>query len=540
MKKRLFSLVLAFALCIGLTVPVLATQTPSVIWLDEGLTVMDYTVRENLLPVRNTNWKYGFVDTTGKLVVPLKFDDAGEFSEGLARVQDRSDEFLWGYTDKTGKLVIPYRYTFAGDFFEGLAPVAGYVEAENGMRSLKWGFIDKTGKTIIPLQYEQANGFSEGLAAVKNGDRWGYIDITGKEVIPCTFYSAQSFVDGMAAVMFVMDPPYSWGYIDKVGEFTITPHLVCFDVSSFYYGADLAIIRNGNNGIFKNGFINKYGMIAIQQVYDNASPFIEGYAAVEKNGSWGFIDEKGNLVIPLEYSKASQFFDGLAAVKKDGKAGYIGKNGEIVIPLEYDETYAFTNGIAVVKKDGRYGLLTLSNTASTNPTVGGFTDVKSNDYYADAVLWAVEKKITSGTSATTFSPGATCSKAQILTFLWRANGSPESTAANPFTDIKTTDYYYRAALWATEKGLVSGSTFGANTDCTRAMTVEYLWKAVGSPATSSKASFTDVPVNADYAQAVAWAVENGITSGTGGGNFSPSATCTRGQIVTFLHRAMGK
>ena len=426
------------------------------------------------------------------------------------------------------------------DFFEGLAPVAGYVEAENGMRSLKWGFIDKTGKTIIPLQYEQANGFSEGLAAVKNGDRWGYIDITGKEVIPCTFYSAQSFVDGMAAVMFVMDPPYSWGYIDKVGEFTITPHLVCFDVSSFYYGADLAIIRNGNNGIFKNGFINKYGMIAIQQVYDNASPFIEGYAAVEKNGSWGFIDEKGNVVIPLEYSKASQFFDGLAAVKKDGKAGYIGKNGEIVIPLEYDETYAFTNGIAVVKKDGRYGLLTLSNTASTNPTVGGFTDVKSNDYYADAVLWAVEKKITSGTSATTFSPGATCSKAQILTFLWRANGSPESTAANPFTDIKTTDYYYRAALWATEKGLVSGSTFGANTDCTRAMTVEYLWKVAGSPTPSAKASFTDVPANADYAQAVAWAVENKITSGTGGGNFSPAATCTRGQIVTFLYRAMGK
>ena len=340
--------------------------------------------------------------------------------------------------------------------------------------------------------------------------------------------------------MFVMDPPYSWGYIDKVGEFTITPHLVCFDVSSFYYGADLAIIRNGNNGIFKNGFINKYGMIAIQQVYDNASPFIEGYAAVEKNGSWGFIDEKGNVVIPLEYSKASQFFDGLAAVKKDGKAGYIGKNGEIVIPLEYDETYAFTNGIAVVKKDGRYGLLTLSNTASTNPTVGGFTDVKSNDYFADAVLWAVEKKITSGTSATTFSPGATCSKAQILTFLWRANGSPESTAANPFTDIKTTDYYYRAALWATEKGLVSGSTFGANTDCTRAMTVEYLWKVAGSPTPSAKASFTDVPANADYAQAVAWAVENKITSGTGGGNFSPAATCTRGQIVTFLYRAMGK
>ena len=166
--------------------------------------------------------------------------------------------------------------------------------------------------------------------------------------------------------------------------------------------------------------------------------------------------------------------------------------------------------------------------------------LKASDYFADAVRWAVEKDITSGTSKTTFSPGATCSKAQILTFLWRANGAPEPTAANPFTDIKPADYFYKAALWAAEKGLVSGSTFGPNIDCARAMTMEYMWKAAGSPTPAGKADFTDVPANADYAQAVAWAVENKITSGTGGSNFSPAATCTRGQIVTFLHRAMGK
>ena len=166
--------------------------------------------------------------------------------------------------------------------------------------------------------------------------------------------------------------------------------------------------------------------------------------------------------------------------------------------------------------------------------------LKASDYFADAVRWAVEKDITSGTSKTTFSPGATCSKAQILTFLWRANGAPEPTAVNPFTDIKPADYFYKAALWAAEKGLVSGSAFGANTNCTRAMTVEYLWKVAGSPTPSANASFTDIPANADYAQAVAWAVENKITSGTGGGKFSPAATCTRGQIVTFLYRAMGK
>lgn len=176
----------------------------------------------------------------------------------------------------------------------------------------------------------------------------------------------------------------------------------------------------------------------------------------------------------------------------------------------------------------------------SNTDAVGFADVAANAYYAAPVGWAVENKITSGTSATTFSPDATCNRAQILSFLWRANGSPEPTAANPFTDIKTTDYFYKAALWAAEKGMVSGSTFSANTDCTRASTMEYMWKAAGSPTPTSKASFTDVPANADYAQAVAWAVENEVTSGTGNNQFSPAATCTRGQIMTFLFRAMGK
>ena len=173
-------------------------------------------------------------------------------------------------------------------------------------------------------------------------------------------------------------------------------------------------------------------------------------------------------------------------------------------------------------------------------TVGGFVDVKESDYFADAVLWAVEKNITSGTSKTTFSPNNTCSNAEILTFLWRANSSPEPTNDNPFTDIKAADYFYKAALWAAEKGIVSGPVFSANTDCTRAMTMEYMWKAAGSPAPAGTVDFSDVPADSGYAQAVAWAVEQNITSGTGGGNFSPAATCTRGQIVTFLHRAMGK
>lgn len=168
-------------------------------------------------------------------------------------------------------------------------------------------------------------------------------------------------------------------------------------------------------------------------------------------------------------------------------------------------------------------------TQPTVTTVGGFTDVKTGDYFADPVLWAVEKKITAGTSATTFAPNATCTQSQILTFLWRAKGEPKPTGT-----VSGTQYYATAAQWAKEQGLTDN--FSAEADCTRAMVVTYLWKLAGSPKTGTS-NFTDVSANADYAQAVAWAVEQGITSGTGNGQFSPASACTRGQIVTFLYRA---
>ncbi len=168
-----------------------------------------------------------------------------------------------------------------------------------------------------------------------------------------------------------------------------------------------------------------------------------------------------------------------------------------------------------------------------------FYDVPSNAYYADAVRWAVSNGITSGTSSTTFSPHQTCTVAQILSFLYRANGSPRVTGSNPFTDVRTSDYYYEAALWAYQKGMVSGSALRPFAPCTRASTMEFMWKAAGSPAVSGNRRFDDVSVNASYARAVAWATEQKITSGTSSTTFSPNNICTRGQIVTFLYRAMG-
>ncbi len=191
-------------------------------------------------------------------------------------------------------------------------------------------------------------------------------------------------------------------------------------------------------------------------------------------------------------------------------------------------------------KDWRCVILVEGNaTQPTVTTVGGFTDVKTGDFFAEPVKWAVEKGITEGTSETTFSPAADCYTAQILSFLWRANGSPKPTGSNPFTDVKSSDFYADAAIWAYEKGMVSGTTFGGNTLCTRSMAVMYMWKAAGSPSAKA-ASFADVPAGADYAQAVAWAVEQEITSGTSATTFSPDDICTRGQIVSFLYRGLAK
>ena len=171
-----------------------------------------------------------------------------------------------------------------------------------------------------------------------------------------------------------------------------------------------------------------------------------------------------------------------------------------------------------------------------------FTDVPAGSYYEDAVVWAVEKGITSGTSAVTFDPNGNCTRAQAVNFLWRASGSPApKTKVMPFTDVPSGSYYYDAVLWAMEQGITKGTSdtaFSPNASCTRAQIVTFLWRANGSPAVSGNSAFTDVASDAYYAAAVAWAEKNGVTGGIGNGLFGSNNNCTRAQIVTFLYRAM--
>jgi len=176
------------------------------------------------------------------------------------------------------------------------------------------------------------------------------------------------------------------------------------------------------------------------------------------------------------------------------------------------------------------------------PAPSVFTDIPADTYYSDAVAWAVENDITKGTSATTFSPYAPCTRAQVMTFLWRAAGSPKpSGKVNPFTDLSLGSYYSDAVLWAIENGITSGtgdgSTFSPDASCSRAQIVTFLWRTQKTPAYDATAVFSDVAANSYYGPAVQWAVENEITNGTGDGStFSPNLNCTRSQIVTFLWR----
>ena len=174
-----------------------------------------------------------------------------------------------------------------------------------------------------------------------------------------------------------------------------------------------------------------------------------------------------------------------------------------------------------------------------NTMLNFFTDVHAEDYYYDAVLWAAQKGITGGMSDTLFAPNAACTRAQIVTFLWRAAGSPEPKTLSSFADVPTDAYYAKAVAWAVENGITEGTsdtTFAPGTICTRAQGAALLYRAAGSPAVSGSAAFTDVPADAYYADAAAWAEQKGITGGIGNGLFGPHNNCTRAQIVTFLYR----
>ena len=193
--------------------------------------------------------------------------------------------------------------------------------------------------------------------------------------------------------------------------------------------------------------------------------------------------------------------------------------------------------IVVIEENGLYGYMKLDVDVVINP----FEDVQVGKFYFEPVLWAVENEITNGISATKFAPDNNCNRAQVVTFLHRSQGKPvPGSVQSAFSDVQIGKFYTDAVAWAVEKGVTNGmgdGTFGVDRTCTRGQVVTFLWRAAGSPAPkSTEHPFTDLNPQAFYYNAVLWAVENGITNGTTATTFGPEGTCTRGQIVTFLYR----
>lgn len=252
------------------------------------------------------------------------------------------------------------------------------------------------------------------------------------------------------------------------------------------------------------------------------------------------VEETKNGEIEVSPSRASK--GTTVTITVDPDAGYeldtltiLDKNGkEVELTKKSDTKYTFKMPSGKVTVEAAFAEIEVFE----NP----FVDVADGVYYYDAVLWAAENGITGGTSATTFSPSAACTRAQTVTFLWRAAGSPEPETTNmPFTDVVEGSYYYDAVLWAVENGITSGTsatTFSPDATVTRAQNVTFLWRWAESPAAEQASSFADVAADAYYHDAVAWAAEEGITSGTSATTFSPNDPCLRSQIVTFLYRYM--
>ena len=287
----------------------------------------------------------------------------------------------------------------------------------------------------------------------------------------------------------------------------------------------------------------------IQFTVTGLSPISVGWTAPQSTGGGGggsgsstytvTVDSAKNGTVKADRTSASKGTTVTLTVKPN--SGYelddltvTDKNGDTVkLTRKSDTQYTFTMPASKVTVEASFTEI------EEQPAVS-FVDVSTSAYYYDAVAWAVENGVTSGTSATTFSPDAACTRAQAVTFLWRAAGSPApKSSVNPFADVSASAYYYDAVLWAVEQGITAGTsatTFSPDATCTRGQIVTFLYRADGT-ATTSNNPFTDVADNAYYAGAVKWAVAEGVTAGTSATTFSPDASCTRAQIVTFLYRA---
>ena len=542
MRKKALSLALALVLCLGLTVPAFAAELKIVevpVPAVEGYENEDYDTgefREGLAPFMTTKG-VGFIDWTGKVVIPAEYETVWNFSEGFARV--KKNEKI-GYIDKAGKELTPLQYDAAGDFSNGMAAV------EKGG---KWGFIDKTGKEVIPCAYDDCYSFFQGLAAVKKGGKWGFIDKTGKEAVPFEYDEASRFAQGLAPVK----KGVKWGFIDKTGETVID---FAYDGAGMFVNG-LARVEQGG----KYGFVDKTGELAIPCTFEWVLNFSEGLAPIRQNGKGGCIDTTGKIVIPCsKYTYIAPFSEGFAAVNVFGPQnlwGFIDKTGkEVVEPKLYTE-----NGV-------KYGIFGWPGSESTfhdgSTPISRFLNEGSEDNFVPMVYfkltvdakvsdWAREQVDSAavkglmadclGDDFTVNIPRAEFAAVAVELYEAMSGDTAPAPGENPFND--TTD---PVVIQANTLGIVNGKGGGkfAPTDpVTRqeaALMLSRVYTKLGGeiPKVESTTFADNDKVSSWARDAVAFMSGKGIVNGKGNNSFDPLGNASIQEALIIALRMIEK
>ena len=483
----------------------------------------------------------GMMDVTGKVVFPFRTETADIIPADWNTESDGGNHtFLVETSVKVGsgkeafnslnvglydwdlrELVSPYQYSvhYQGDgayiLSDNSAATSFVVPYRNvADTGTRYGLYRYGVGITIPAEYIELTPLGGDLYAARRPDFYcGVLDGSGNQVLPFVFADVTGYRDGYFTVgVFRSQADYQ-----KVRE------------TGFFFDS------MGDDYWSSRGFdMSDAPSYVVYGIVDRDEAVIMGFDAQDEYTEF---NDQGKAVISAwkgEHGPVWPFGN-------SGSFSTVVLNGKTYSEAEYDiavldlfqkmGTYKTVSDVLQ-----EYGQGAAGGQTQPSATAGGFSDVAADAYYADPVVWAVDKGITSGTTATTFSPDATCTTAQILTFLWRASGSPAATVDNPFSDVDDGDYYASAALWAYEKGLVSGTSLNGGAPATRAATVTYLWKLAGEPEPQGSNPFTDVTGDS---RPMVWAMEQGITAGTGQAAFGPGVICTRGQIMTFLYRDMG-
>lgn len=549
MKKRCLSLLMVLALCLGLIAPAFAVpeyfydfSIPveggniyfrnrygplEVVGADPELT--ELVIPDNVDGVPVTQIAYqafaGYRDLT-RVTIPASVtvikDGAFHGCENLARV-DLPDSLTtiegsaFGSCTSLTELTVPNSVTTLGKYaFSGCIKL-NQVNIPSGVTALEEGLFNECAslsQIAIPDRVTKIGAMAfEGCSSLTNisipdsvtelGDRAfsRCINLTGPVKIP----------DGVTELR------QTFSGCHKLTGVILPDSITSIQTAAFYECASLTEIAIPNS-VTEIGYTAFQGCTRLTQ-----AKLPDGVTKIDANA----FSDCPNLVsvtIPASVTELGAKLFVLRTQTGEDQWGWATweekPNDKLIVYGEadsYAETWCAENGVHFV--------------AGKAPA---FVDVP--DWCVSEVEWAVEQGIAKGTGGGKFSPGNRCTVRDILTFLYRADGSPEVSGDNPFTDVAADTYYTAPAIWASEKGLASGDTLNGKDGCTRAMVAVYLWKLAGSPDADYDGSFTDVTPDADYAQAVAWAVEHNITKGVGDGLFNPDGVCKRGEIAAFLYR----